>query len=128
MCKLIGHAGSMPVTFPVFSGFHVVFAYKLKDIMSKILHWKFFTVATDHPFQGAGGTGLGIQGSNALASRRQGQKFTLPTRFSSLPGCGPASSGTQEIKQGGVKLHLFPAQPHVLAADGELEKSAISRA
>lgn len=33
-----------------------------------------------------------------------------------------------EIKQGGVKLHLFPAQPHILAANGKQVKVLFQRA
>ncbi len=124
----MGHPRPLPVAFPVHSGFDMIFAHILEDVMRKVSDRKRIMISADNAFQRTGLTGLRIPGIECAARIGQRQKITLPAFFI-IPRLRAGDFGNAgEIKQSGVKLHLFPAQPHILAANGKQVKVLFQRA
>ena len=95
----------------VHSGFDMIFAHILEDVMRKVSDRKRIMISADNAFQRTGLTGLRIPGIECAARIGQRQKITLPAFFI-IPRLRAGDFGNAgEIKQSGVKLHLFPAQP-----------------
>lgn len=70
----MGHPRPLPVAFPVHSGFDMIFAHILEDVMRKVSDRKRIMISADNAFQRTGLTGLRIPGSNvprALVSARK---------------------------------------------------------
>ena len=115
----MGHPRPLPVSFPVHGGFDMIFAHILEDVMRKVSDGKRVTIPADNALQRIGLPSLRIPGIERAARIGQRQKITLPAFFI-IPRLRAGDFGNAgEIKQSGVKLHLFPAQPHILAANGK---------
>lgn len=83
----MGHPRPLPVAFPVHSGFDMIFAHILEDVMRKVSDRKRIMISADNAFQRTGLTGLRIPGIECAARIGQRQKITLPA-FSSFPAAG----------------------------------------
>lgn len=60
----MGHPRPLPVAFPVHSGFDMIFAHILEDVMRKVSDRKRIMISADNAFQRTGLPGLRIPGSN----------------------------------------------------------------
>ena len=84
----MGHPRPLPVAFPVHSGFDMIFAHILEDVMRKVSDRKRIMISADNAFQRTGLTGLRIPRIECAARIGQRQKITLPAFFHHSPAAG----------------------------------------
>lgn len=123
----MGHPRPLPVAFPVHSGFDMIFAHILEDVMRKVSDRKRIMISADNAFQRTGLTGLRIPGIECAARIGQRQKITLPA-FSSFPGCGPEISGTQGNQTERRKTAPLPSSATYPGSERQTGKVLFQRA
>ncbi len=95
--------------------------------MRKVSDRKRIMISADNAFQRTGLTGLRIRDRMCRAHWSAPENHVAS--FFIIPRLRAGDFGNAgEIKQSGVKLHLFPAQPHIPAANGKQVKVLFQRA